>query len=469
MQRDNRTGRTGLLLATMCSLALLPGLGGAAVINAASASFADVAAAVRQAVSGDTVLIPAGSATWNSTLTITNAITLQGTGTGSETNRTVIVRGSGNFPIELTMTSDQLVRVSNIYFKLVTTTNDAGMWANTAIFLSGSMAQLRIDYCRFDYGNKAVYKEGRVFGVIDHCYYYNNNISIELNGGNTHGNQSWSEPIVAGMDMGTDTLYVEDNVFIVDDRYPGGLSNYNINNRIESGHGGRFVVRHNKFDGHLYRTDGSYTFFPIMTHGNGNYYGDGTQALRGHPIIEIYNNLIRGYRIDNAIFLRGGSSLIHDNEIFYESGTPCAITLREEEARGDGSPLFSPGRAKWPAEDQVFNTFIWNNTSCKGFPGTGSVISNASIREGSEPFIQQDRDYFMHAPAATGGKEYFAGRPGASNTAPSTNANGTMVFTNVGPNAYYPYTPFTYPHPLVKEKLQPPWGSGPPQNLRERK
>ena len=52
----------------------------AATINAASASYEDVSAAVVAASPGDTVLVPAGSATWGSTLTITRGIVLQGAG-----------------------------------------------------------------------------------------------------------------------------------------------------------------------------------------------------------------------------------------------------------------------------------------------------------------------------------------------------------------------------------------------------
>ncbi len=49
-----------------------------AVIKAVSVSFANVSTAIGLAKDGDTVVIPAGSAIWTSTLTITKGITLQG-------------------------------------------------------------------------------------------------------------------------------------------------------------------------------------------------------------------------------------------------------------------------------------------------------------------------------------------------------------------------------------------------------
>src|SRR2546429_1772660 len=65
---------------------LSPGLcvsaAAAATLNAASASYADVSAAVSAASSGDTVRVPAGSATWSSQLNISKGILLQGAGIG---------------------------------------------------------------------------------------------------------------------------------------------------------------------------------------------------------------------------------------------------------------------------------------------------------------------------------------------------------------------------------------------------
>src|SRR6202035_2434456 len=55
---------------------------GAATIFPADASFPSVQTAVNSALDGDTVVIPAGTATWSSTLTISKAITLQGAGVG---------------------------------------------------------------------------------------------------------------------------------------------------------------------------------------------------------------------------------------------------------------------------------------------------------------------------------------------------------------------------------------------------
>ena len=50
----------------------------ATTINARSPSLTDVRTAIASAADGDTVIVPAGTAVWRDTLTITKGITLQG-------------------------------------------------------------------------------------------------------------------------------------------------------------------------------------------------------------------------------------------------------------------------------------------------------------------------------------------------------------------------------------------------------
>jgi hypothetical protein len=50
----------------------------AATINASSCSYEDIQAAITNAQSGDTVLVPAGNCTWNNQLVITKGIYLIG-------------------------------------------------------------------------------------------------------------------------------------------------------------------------------------------------------------------------------------------------------------------------------------------------------------------------------------------------------------------------------------------------------
>src|SRR5439155_15423960 len=72
----------------------LIGRAGAATIEAKSASFADVSSAVGSAKTGDTVIVPTGTATWTTPLNITDNITLQGAGAGSTVIIDEVSRGS---------------------------------------------------------------------------------------------------------------------------------------------------------------------------------------------------------------------------------------------------------------------------------------------------------------------------------------------------------------------------------------
>ena len=66
-----------------CIFLTLLGRVEATTITAGSPSRIDVITAVSSAVNGDTVIIPAGTSTWTSGLTINKAITLQGNGIGN--------------------------------------------------------------------------------------------------------------------------------------------------------------------------------------------------------------------------------------------------------------------------------------------------------------------------------------------------------------------------------------------------
>jgi hypothetical protein len=73
----------------------------AATINAASCSRTDVLNAITAAADGDRVLVPAGTCTWTSRITVSGkGITLAGAGI----NRTTIVNGTNSTALEFNFT-----------------------------------------------------------------------------------------------------------------------------------------------------------------------------------------------------------------------------------------------------------------------------------------------------------------------------------------------------------------------------
>jgi len=75
-----------ILMITLCLYAFFACLFfskvNAATVNAASASQAHVEAAIATAVDGDSVIVPAGSATWTSRIDVSEELTIIGAGMG---------------------------------------------------------------------------------------------------------------------------------------------------------------------------------------------------------------------------------------------------------------------------------------------------------------------------------------------------------------------------------------------------
>jgi hypothetical protein len=185
-------------------------------IRAASPSQADVTAAINSAANGDTVLVPAGSATWKgaSGITITKNISLIGAGL-SET----IITATGGAVLYWKPAIDNPFRMSGFRFNCKGVTN--------AIGIIGKASKARVDNCYFAYGDTPLCTNyigwnatGRVAGVVDHCTFYNIQRLFVCDirkteqaykiGGAWWGGAAWNDPHRPGK---TEMLYWEDNTF----------------------------------------------------------------------------------------------------------------------------------------------------------------------------------------------------------------------------------------------------------------
>ncbi|MEW6188189.1 MAG: hypothetical protein AB1585_20925 [Thermodesulfobacteriota bacterium] len=409
-------------------LLLLPVFSWAEIITASTCSLTDVTNAYNAAMSGDTVIIPAGECSWSSRLTLSKAITLQGQGTSTK----IINNYNSNGLIYISPSADLAIRVTRIYF--YNATNNPGY---TTILINGKkdgslpLSKVRIDNNKIEMGTRCIDPEGWITGVIDSNQFVNCNIAIA---GYGDGNYAWNRPIEAGT---KDFLFIEDNLFTVNNSTPREPNEQIYHNSD----GAKTVVRYNTFDYSSY-TNGN--AMPWEAHGNWGSIST-YPSVRGTPIMEFYNNTITAYRSYRFMSHRGGSLLMHNNTFSQTSGSPASIDLKEEES-WPNSTIFNmtpPVDTAWPAWDQVTNTFIWDNTV------NGSPMIPYCYSSYDAVFIQQNRDYFLHAPQSSGGKSTYPTIPGKND----------MTFSASGPNAYYPYTPFTYPHPLRGEEgINPPAG-----------
>lgn len=205
-----------------------------ATIVAASASQSDVQTAVTAAVSGDTVVIPAGAATWgdsNTQLNIGKAITIRGSGTGA-----TVITLSATGPLS---PNGIIVILAAVTLKSMAFVG--GTTNQTPISVGANGWRITdIDYTASTHGNSYFVFISEGYGLIDHCTVNGRNAQQEhiFARGPT---DSWQTPSSIG---GANNVFVEDCTFGGD----GYICDANANSRM--------VVRYctasstNKVDAH---------------------------------------------------------------------------------------------------------------------------------------------------------------------------------------------------------------------------
>jgi len=255
----------------LCSILLLIGSQiHAAIVPAASCSFADVHAAVSRAHSGDTVTIPSGSATWSSGLTLPTGVILKGTGMSM-----TLITAQG---IEdLVKINGQGSRVTGIGFFQGDVVAEGHGW--------------RVDRCRFTFvANMGVcifvrstQANDSSSGLIDHCEMINSRILV-IGYLGLADHFAWHKPLALGT---ADAVYVEDCVITKES-----------GNGIDSNYGSKYVFRYNT-------VTGAY----LEAHS--------LQQGRGSRSWEIYQNTITsgGANTWTPFFLRGGTGVVFNNRL----------------------------------------------------------------------------------------------------------------------------------------------------------
>ncbi len=497
-------GRTFLLLTIwLGSLFAFVTVTYASIINVSSygdgtCSLANAQSAYNAASAGDIIVFPAGNCTWSSSLTIGKPISIIGAGSGPGGTKLIASGSMSNGFFNVTgITSSSLLRISGFYFEMKDWTPETAIYVHNV-----TMDNIRIDQNTFNQGSKPILFYNPK-GLIDNNYFYNANIAIEYSAGTEDkAKNSW-----VSMAAGTgNALFIEDNHFIDDANFSARY----VNERIGTFNGGKLVARYNHFDSVAFPLSPNQPNTPIMTHGSAAggvanaYWQEGTGARRGQSVVEVYNNIFIGKRIDYPVAVRGSANLIYNNQVtITPPNNPPRIAFGEEEYFVTGQ--WVPLRINWPAEDQIHNTFIWNNTyngnlyfnrpehiviqpqngNCTGnrtpmscCTGSGTGTCGDGTGQTNNQFIQLNRDYFLHAPCGasdltdaygntcTHGKASFTGLNGGSASYPTDGSTyptlGNMTFSNIGDNAYYGYTPYQYPHPLRSERRT----LGAPLNVR---
>lgn len=354
-------------------------------------SYANVAAKATVALNpslahGDTVTIPADSKTWTTPLLITKAITLAGAGSGLTLVNATTNTGSAPNAISVILGVDQLVRITGIGFTGQSGSECVSIYGN----VGGSttpLTNLRIDHCTFTNASRAVCTHGWVYGVIDNCDFTNNIIAVGPYGDDA---PSWSRAIQPGS---ANALFVETCNIVVN-----ASGNANAAFQFQSEQGARLVVRYCVIDTHLYTADQAYLW---DSHGKLN-------GAHAQPIMEMYQNTISVHHSALLMDTRGGVLVFHDNAITSVATVDRVMGLRQEDQSGS-----------YPMSEQITQNFFYLNTlnlvALTGGPSSAAYTVQP-YEASADTYIQVNRDFYMRAMQSG--------------------------------DTYFPYTPYTYPHPL---------------------
>lgn len=263
----------------------------------------------------------------------------------------------------------------------------------------------RVDSCKFSRGHHCVAfgvagngANGPAYGVVDHNTFFDCNVSIfaeEAQTGDTNdGDNSWTLGTGGVYGPGTtNTVAIEDNVFLTDSEITAALNNNNQHLYGQSG--GRAMFRYN-----YVRSTGVDEVGLIDGHGT---YTAGWG--RGTVLFEIYSNRFDIVKSYQPFDQRGGTWVFWGNT--FTNGNSAYVALWNEHNTGDATG------------DGITNSFWWQNYRIySGMTQEFAAISSTLPLNGTYPFSGAvNTNYWMHAPAST--------------------------------NNFYPYTPLVYPHPLV--------------------
>ncbi|MGZ3793963.1 MAG: hypothetical protein ACXVCP_16540 [Bdellovibrio sp.] len=419
----------------------------AATVSIPSCSYSDVSAAVSSASVGDILKVPAGTCTWNSTLTIDKGISLIGAGVG----QTVIISNVPANSYQHTIDYQAADPSTNALFRVSGFTFDLGGGARSGISLFAGntlvlQTKVRIDHNRFqnimqDTTQYMFIELGKVRGVIDHNYFSNATYFARTNGdGNDWGQSLWDnwEGIVFG--KVDNNMWFEDNTINV---VNGGV--------IDCSQGMRYAFRYNTIN-----ADGGQPLFDQ----HGNYYSS-YSCFGG----ELYGNNVVSTVGGNFLGQRGGRFFVFNNNF---STDQWGIGVREE--YDDAlTPVNNP--SAYP--QHVNGTYNWGNRGAftgaliptyKGSNCVGSVCYDT-------PMPVEGVDYFTDTSSIGITCGTLANRPSNCKAGQgywATNQSCTDLTGMVGPNPATPISgtlyrctaantwdsgvsPLPYPHPLISE------------------
>jgi len=354
-----------------------------ATYTAASVAYLDVKAKYDLTVDGDTLIIPAGSASWTTCLQVTKNIIIQGSTTvvkNSETSYTVTdgtiitdretgasKKTSNVIYCNFSATGSGTPMIKGITFNGVgSAATGSGM-----LYIEGTHKGVRVTQCSFFKTTRyAFWKDGAIYGVMDHCSSEQDSGSEKIAthdpgyGGKTFGDGSFNDgPHFLNSDpKRADAFTYEDCQFV--SYITGTMTPGEKHGSLDSTAGGRRVVRHCYLRNTVPGLHGS----------------ESGGRLRASRLVELYDcvlDLTGSGSANTGVQHRGGTGIYFRNTItadatFTRNWQPIANrqtsvwtvwpmangtnALDSNDTEGDGTynPAHSPHRF-WPTSGTATN------------------------------------------------------------------------------------------------------------------
>jgi hypothetical protein len=401
----------------------------AATITAASCSSSDVQTAINSASNGDTVIVPSGSCTWSTQVTVSTGITLQGqtvcTGSGdpygptsgviSCTDNTIITltyTGLGG-TLYVSLSGTSFVTISGFTF-VIGAANSSGQ-----VHIEGVYPQVSF---RFHHNHFQWTGTGRAlwadtgYGLIDHVFWDDSattsgtaNVPLVVAGNRTGmGYYNWNDPTNFGSNQ---AVYVE-QCYYVNTHTTLGSEGFFDNNC-----GAKIVNRFNT----------------IVGNGPGGWHGTDSNGSRSGVFGEYYGNSISNPTGSPryALFaIRGGTVLFFNNSLggstswssgidleYYRISQPTGVATWGTAGAGlNWTPLSSTPTSSL-AQENSLGSADWQASYSYAAQATIGPTSNNS---GSY--------YYQDSGACTSGSS----RPSFNQTIAGTTSDGSCTWTNVG-------------------------------------
>ncbi len=389
------------ILAVLVVVFSSAGVAGAATWTAASCSYTDVSNAINEASSGDTVIVPSGSATWSTSLSITKGLIFKGAGIG----QTVITGNITNQYVGVVTYSPANPSL-NEPFRLTGFTINANSMSNGVNIYNGSttvaLSQIRVDHNQIEYAgganaNRGIRRLGMIYGVFDNNAFIEGQANSE--GAEPGGAPDWA---LESQTFGTaNNIFYEDNTF----------TNTTLRPFVDGEQGGRYVLRYNTL------TNTTVGAFPCC-----DAHGNQPGGLYSMMVLEIYGNKVNFGSTSGDIFdQRGGNALCFFNQVTCGSSTPY-MQIRDEY----NDNLTGEGYVQKPN-----NSYYWNNRYNGTLFGTKVPIEETGTATGG------GSNYLSVASANSSWQDGRFGIMITSGTGSGQCANitgGTSTQYNVSPN-----------------------------------